>query len=1043
MGADTVFTSYSHDSPEHSERVLAFSNKLREQGVDAELDQYITRPSQGWPQWCEEQLRPQNSKFVLLICTETYRNRVENRVPADEGRGVYWEGGIVCNYIYKAKANERFLPVLFGDESDESIPIALQGFAKFRIRAFDLSDPGFEALYRELTVQPAVIKQVLGEKVVLGTKTPAATLAVAPLAVKPALTTFAAPDPPPVDISRIDRYAPAELIGREAEMALIEEAWAKAVAGEAHPRVLTLTFVALGGEGKTALVAKWAIGRSDNDWPGCEAAFAWSFYSQGTSDQQTASSDLFLAEGLKFFGAPAVEGVESGHDKGRRLAKWIGERRAALILDGLEPLQYAPTAPTPGELKDQGLRALLTGLAQHNKGLCLVTTRYRIKDLEPYAATAPQHDLVPLSKEAGAKLLERLGVKGTLKERETLTEDVKGHALTLNLVGSYLRAAFHGDVRKYRLLSLSAADRKLGRNHASHVMDAYVRWLEDTEDGPRALATLRLLGLFDRPANAGCLEALWRAPEIEGLTEPLVALTDEDRELALTQLADAKLVTVNRDPGGALVSLDAHPLLRQYFAKDLRETRPKAWTAAHGRLYEHLTETTLDKPEPTLDDLQPLYQAVAHGCHAGMQQEACEKVYRDRILRGMGSGGYYSTQKLGAYGADLGAVACFFDAPWRQASRNLSPPAQSWMLGQAAFRLRALGRLTEAQEPMRACLATNVEREDWPNAGISASNLSELDLTLGEVGAAIRDGESSVTYAERRGSGFHLNSNITTHADALHQAGRRAEAEGRFAEAEAMQAVMQHEYPLLYSTAGFSYCELLLANAERAAWRQQFAAPELASHVEPDTAQAPSRGVGAPQSISDDASDDSERLIKACRSVSRRAAQTLDWAKGVTNVHLLDIGLNHLTLARAALYQAILHGERPSGTNLKEAMDLLRRAGAQEFIPRGLLTRTLWCAATGDFDGAREDLDEASEIAERGPMRLFLADIHLHRARLFGLMAGRPKDYPWISARDDLDAARKLIETCGYGRRREELEDAEAAWERIYGTAAPAGSPPA
>jgi hypothetical protein len=31
----------------------------------------------------------------------------------------------------------------------------------------------------------------------------------------------------------------------------------------------------------------------------------------------------------------------------------------------------------------------------------------------------------------------------------------------------------------------------------------------------------------------------------------------------------------------------------------------------------------------------------------------------------------------------------------------------------------------------------------------------------------------------------------------------------------------------------------------------------------------------------------------------------------------------------------------------------------------------------------RSDLDEAWEIAERGPMPLFLADIHLHRARLF------------------------------------------------------------
>ncbi len=1013
MGADTVFTSYSHDSPEHSERVLAFSNKLREQGVDAELDQYITRPSQGWPQWCEEQLRPQNSKFVLLICTETYRNRVENRVPADEGRGVYWEGGIVCNYIYKAKANERFLPVLFGDESDESIPIALQGFAKFRIRAFDLSDPGFEALYRELTVQPAVIKQVLGEKVVLGTKTPAATLAVAPLAVKPALTTFAAPDPPPVDISRIDRYAPAELIGREAEMALIEEAWAKAVAGEAHPRVLTLTFVALGGEGKTALIAKWAIGQSDKDWPGCEAAFAWSFYSQGTSDRQTASSDLFLAEALKLFGAPAVEGVESANDRGRRLAKWIGEKRTLLILDGLEPLQYAPTAPTPGELKDEGLRALLKGLAQRNKGLCLVTTRYRIKDLEGYAATAPQHDLSPLSKEAGAKLLKRLGVKGTLKEREMLTEDVKGHALTLNLVGSYLRAAFHGDVRKYRLLSLSAADRKLGRNHASHVMDAYVRWLEKTEDGPRALATLRLLGLFDRPANAGCLEALWRAPVIEGLTEPLVALTDEDRELTLTQLADAKLITVNHDAGGALVSLDAHPLLREYFAKDFRETRPEAWKAAQKRIFEQLTRTTQDKPEPTLDDLQPLYQAVAHGCHAGMQQIACDSVFSARIRRRREA---YSVKTLGAFGADLGAVACFFDAPWRRLSPNLSPSAQSWLLNAAAFELRALGRLTEALEPMRAGLEMLVEQVSWGNAAVSASNLSELELTLGEVDAAIRDGDAAVVYDDRSGDALWRTIARTTQADALHQAGRHPDAEARFVEAEAVQAEQQPQYPLLYSLRGFQYCDLLLGDAERAASRLLI-------------------GTG------NDPSATLQSALDACDAVAERARQSIQIAE--RNNWLLDIGLDHLTLARASLYQAVLRAEPPAGEHVKEVLDFLRRAGQQQYLPLGLLTRALFRAATGNFDGAREDLDEAFENAERGPMRLHLADIHLHRARLFGLMAGRPEVYSWVSPRDDLDTARKLIETCGYGRRREELEDAEAAWERISGTTAPPGSPPA
>jgi hypothetical protein len=96
----------------------------------------------------------------------------------------------------------------------------------------------------------------------------------------------------PPDISRIDRYAPVELIGREAETKLIDDAWAKAVAGDA-PRPRVMAFVALGGEGKTALVAKWVVGMAEKGWPGAEAAFGWSFYSQGSSEQRQSSSDLF------------------------------------------------------------------------------------------------------------------------------------------------------------------------------------------------------------------------------------------------------------------------------------------------------------------------------------------------------------------------------------------------------------------------------------------------------------------------------------------------------------------------------------------------------------------------------------------------------------------------------------------------------------------------------------------------------------------------------------------------------------------------------
>jgi hypothetical protein len=72
-------------------------------------------------------------------------------------------------------------------------------------------------------------------------------------------------------------------------------------------------------------------------------------------------------------------------------------------------------------------------------------------------------------------------------------------------------------------------------------------------------------------------------------------------------------------------------------------------------------------------------------------------------------------------------------------------------------------------------------------------------------------------------------------------------------------------------------------------------------------------------------------------------------------------------------------------------------------------------------EAARADLNNAWQIAERGPMWLHMADIHLHRARLFF----REKPYPWTSPQADLAAAEKLINDYGYHRRDEELADAK------------------
>ncbi|MGH8572612.1 MAG: hypothetical protein ACREX8_08560, partial [Gammaproteobacteria bacterium] len=429
-------------------------------------------------------------------------------------------------------------------------------------------------------------------------------------------------------------------------------------------------------------------------------------------------------------------------------------------------------------------------------------------------------------------------------------------------------------------------------------------------------------------------------------------------------------------------SVDCHPLLREYFARQLRQKHPEAWRAAHRRVYAHLCATTKDLRRPTLEDLQPLYQAVAHGCQAGLQQEAIQ-VYNDRILRG---GEHYASRKLGAFGSELGAQACFFERPWTRLAPGIAESDQGWLLSETAFCLGALGRLTEALEPMRAGLQMGVQAKDWKEAAIRAGNLSELELTLGEVAGAVGDAEQSVSHADRSGDAFWKIGTRAKHADALHQSGHRAEAEARFRGAEQMQAERQPAYPLLYSIQGFLYCNLLLSEAERGAWQ-----------VICNGALRPPEG------------GDAQRA--ALLAVSERAAQTLKWAgeeaawqvsfSEAGDAHTatllwhslavpLENGLDHLTLGRAALYAAALESSRSDFRVPRSELDLavngLRRAGRMDHLPRGLLTRAWLRSLEGPRTGpesAQSDLDEALEIAGRGPMKLFMADIHLHRARLF------------------------------------------------------------
>jgi tetratricopeptide (TPR) repeat protein len=575
----------------------------------------------------------------------------------------------------------------------------------------------------------------------------------------------------------------------------------------------------------------------------------------------------------------------------------------------------------------------------------------------------------------------------------------------LSLLASFLRRRFHGEVlRRDRIGPLLQKSDARGHDHARRVMQAYgTDWLKD-----EAILTgiMSLVGLFDRPASADCLTALRRAPAIEGLTDKLISLSSDQWSDAVSTLREVHLL--DPEDVSSPDSLDAHPLVREWFGERLRQTNETAWKNAHSRLYEHLRDMTKEGDTPTLEDLAPLYQAVSHGCRAGRHQEALVAIYRDRICRRRPNGGieYYARRQLGAVGSDLAAISSFFDRPYAAPTVELTPDAQSWVLSEVASLLLAQGRFAEALVALRTALQMDETAKDWRSAAVDANNIAEGELVLGEIAMAIQSASLSVKYADIGGHQFDMEDHRALQGAMLHAAGQFSDAQSLFSDAEQRQKSRQPYSALLYSMAGYRYSDLLLS-------RGQFA------------------------------------------SARDRATQNL--ARLRDRYPLLNTALDTLTIGRANLALALVEKRASPSLMLNvvairdqfdRSIDVLRAAAQNDELARGPIARAAFCRSVGHWDGAASDLAEVEEIAELGPMKLYLCDVALERARLTfarieafaplnGMLeADNPPKAVVPSAEEisklkreaekQLKIAADYIEICGYHRRDEELAELQA-----------------
>ncbi|NQT36780.1 MAG: hypothetical protein HQ581_04785, partial [Planctomycetes bacterium] len=403
-----------------------------------------------------------------------------------------------------------------------------------------------------------------------------------------------------VEIHRLPASGPL-LVGRAIQLGRLTKAWN-------NEKVNVITLVAFGGVGKSALVNHWLASMAEKGYRGARRVYGWSAYSQGSKERVT-SADVFIEQALRFFGeqgelSPTIEA------RAVRLAELVRRERTLLILDGIEPLQYPP-GPGEGQLKDPGVRTLVRELAAQNPGLCVITTRVAVSDLADYeSTTCPRIDLETLQPADGAELLEKLGVNGTQEEREAASKEFGGHALALTLLGTYLRDACEGDIRRRGEIGPLEGEMRNG-GHARRVMNSYETWLGS---GPET-QILRMLGLFDRPAEAGAVKALRSEPGMEGLTDRIVGLVEREWQNSLIRLRRAGLIAES-DPAARGV-IDAHPLVREHFGEKLRREDEAAWRAGHDRLFEYCRGDGCPKELPdTSEEMAPLYAAIGHGCNA-------------------------------------------------------------------------------------------------------------------------------------------------------------------------------------------------------------------------------------------------------------------------------------------------------------------------------------------------------------------------------------------------------------------------------------------
>jgi tetratricopeptide (TPR) repeat protein len=374
-------------------------------------------------------------------------------------------------------------------------------------------------------------------------------------------------------------------------------------------------------------------------------------------------------------------------------------------------------------------------------GLCLITTRYPLKNLTEWHERSYKNlSLIDLSIPDSLLMLRRRGVKGSEEDMIEVINRYKGHALSLTSVAGYVNRYHDGDIKQAPEVEFILSDRERFKD-VNKLLRKYAEKMSDAER-----IFLHIFSLFRQEVTENDFAIAFRH-RVKGteFNKVLVRMHELDFRDLISGLVDWQLISYDKTKK----TYTSHPLIKGYFESDFDEKNKKL---CHRHLYQYFSLYTPVWPE-TLEEMQPLFEQVYHGCAAGLYDEVLDDVYWAKIYRRKE---FFIYHKPGGWEINLSLARTFFpEGDLSQKPFVTKTSSQGWLLNEAGLALLFTGRPKEAEIHLQNAL--EIAREvGVPYLEIEALLESgRLHLDMGRHKDAIRDANEVLKMCTRTGFKFY------------------------------------------------------------------------------------------------------------------------------------------------------------------------------------------------------------------------------------------------------------------------------------------------